>query len=362
MTSRTGTTRMGTRAAATKTRNQIVNATAIPTTDTGRDSAIEIGYSSATFAQALHLRSPRQRRMALGATPGGADNPRVSSRHRRFLAIIHPRWRIDAGDVPRIVTQYPRARNILRYGQPRLTVFTRPSTGRSLGLANWLVYHERTLIRFDVPGFYVIDLSPKASSESLRQVMLTLKDGMREIHNARTGRDLVFLSAGRFDQQVTTRLHRDGGPDEQVLEEAIVDFEHLAGWASVDTISPSAPMTLEIGPGCTDPHLAKVVGRLWKTSGARERPQRRRAAVGRWLQGHSGNARVVAVQVVVHRSRRRTATNRPATVAKLPNTSDEGLGTAAAVNRKFGPGIRGYHPENPGIADYSHSRKRSGRM
>jgi hypothetical protein len=71
--------------------------------------------------------------------------------------------------------------------------------------------------RFDAPGFYLIDLSLNASSETHRQVMRLLKDGMREVHNGRTGLDLIFLSAGRFDQQGATRLHRDGGPDQCFL-------------------------------------------------------------------------------------------------------------------------------------------------
>ena len=47
--------------------------------------------------------------------------------------------------------------------------------------------------------------------------LVPLKEGLGEIHQAHAGQDLVFVSAGRFDQQVTTKLHRDGGPDECFL-------------------------------------------------------------------------------------------------------------------------------------------------
>jgi hypothetical protein len=47
--------------------------------------------------------------------------------------------------------------------------------------------------------------------------MLDLKGHLQQLHESRTGEDLVLLSAGRFDQQVTTKPHRDGGPDECFL-------------------------------------------------------------------------------------------------------------------------------------------------
>jgi hypothetical protein len=80
-----------------------------------------------------------------------------------------------------------------------------------------IIYERVCRTRFDSPGFYLINLGPEASSRSLRQVMVSLKEGLGGIHQARAGQDLVFVSAGRFDQQVTTKLHRDGGPDECFL-------------------------------------------------------------------------------------------------------------------------------------------------
>jgi hypothetical protein len=70
---------------------------------------------------------------------------------------------------------------------------------------------------FRAAGFCLIDLGAEFSSPALRRLMLALKGEMGKIHQSRTGRDLIYLSAARFDQQVSTKPHRDGGPDECFL-------------------------------------------------------------------------------------------------------------------------------------------------
>jgi len=69
---------------------------------------------------------------------------------------------------------------------------------------------------FSTPGFALIDLGDVAST-ALRRAMIDLKGALHLVHSAQTGRDLAYLSAGRFDQQTTTKLHRDGGPAECFL-------------------------------------------------------------------------------------------------------------------------------------------------
>lgn len=77
---------------------------------------------------------------------------------------------------------------------------------------------ERTCrTSFDQPGFCLVDLGRGGSSEGQRALMVELKEALAEIHQAHAGRTLVYQSATRFDQQVTTKLHRDGGPDECFL-------------------------------------------------------------------------------------------------------------------------------------------------
>src|SRR5207253_562812 len=70
---------------------------------------------------------------------------------------------------------------------------------------------------FDSPGFCLIDLGAATSSLVLRKFMVELKIELQRIHKTATTRDLAWLSAGRFDQQTTTKFHRDGGPDECLL-------------------------------------------------------------------------------------------------------------------------------------------------
>jgi len=70
---------------------------------------------------------------------------------------------------------------------------------------------------FSGPGFCLLNLGRDVSSEALRRFMVSLKWRLQAVHQVRRSRDLVFLSAARFDQQTTTKLHRDGGPDECFL-------------------------------------------------------------------------------------------------------------------------------------------------
>lgn len=79
------------------------------------------------------------------------------------------------------------------------------------------VYDRVCRTDFSPPGFCLIDLGQGSSSTALRRFMVSLKQAMQRIHQMRRGCDLIFLSAGRFDQQVTTKPHRDGGPDECFL-------------------------------------------------------------------------------------------------------------------------------------------------
>jgi hypothetical protein len=122
------------------------------------------------------------------------------------------------------------------------------------------VYENVCRTDFDAPGFCLIDLGPDSSSQALREFMLRLKRGLAEVHRARPRRDLVFVSMGRFDQQVTTKLHRDGGPEESLLmlgyepsevtaEVALADYSkcaHELGLTPAEFLDQHNPM---FGPG-----------------------------------------------------------------------------------------------------------------
>lgn len=79
------------------------------------------------------------------------------------------------------------------------------------------IYRRTCRVDFDSPGFCVLSLGDQLDSQILRQIMVDLKRDMASIHESKTDKSLVYLSAGRFDQQETTRPHLDGGPQECLL-------------------------------------------------------------------------------------------------------------------------------------------------
>ena len=70
---------------------------------------------------------------------------------------------------------------------------------------------------FSRPGFCLVDCGVSCSSQRLRSCMVQLAAGLRDWEHARSGRELVCQGVTRFDQQESTRPHRDGGPAECLL-------------------------------------------------------------------------------------------------------------------------------------------------
>jgi hypothetical protein len=70
---------------------------------------------------------------------------------------------------------------------------------------------------FSQPGFTLIDLGTEWTARRFRETLIALTAALDEVYRERFGRRLVYLSLGRFDQQATTRAHRDGAPDESIL-------------------------------------------------------------------------------------------------------------------------------------------------
>lgn len=66
-------------------------------------------------------------------------------------------------------------------------------------------------------GFAVMVLPAETSSRELRRHMTALKELLSQMHTAKWGEGLEYLSLGRFDQQNTTRLHLDGAPERSFL-------------------------------------------------------------------------------------------------------------------------------------------------
>lgn len=70
---------------------------------------------------------------------------------------------------------------------------------------------------FGQPGFALLNLGPDYGSEAQRQPMVELKRQFDQLERQYRERRLAYQSMGRFDQEVTTKPHRDGGPNESVL-------------------------------------------------------------------------------------------------------------------------------------------------
>jgi hypothetical protein len=79
------------------------------------------------------------------------------------------------------------------------------------------VYNRVCRTTFELPGFCVINAGATLGSVPFRQLMVDIKQKMAAIHEQRTGKTLIYLSAARFDQQNSTKPHLDGGPDESLL-------------------------------------------------------------------------------------------------------------------------------------------------
>ncbi len=93
------------------------------------------------------------------------------------------------------------------------------------------VYARACRTDFQSPGFCLINFGSEMSSHEFRAIMVSLYEQLNSIHHERSGRELVVMSAARFDQQMTTKPHRDGGPDESLLllgyEPSAVDADLL---------------------------------------------------------------------------------------------------------------------------------------
>jgi len=79
------------------------------------------------------------------------------------------------------------------------------------------VYERVCRSDFSVPGYCLVSVEEIGDSVAFRRLMVELKNELSEIHLQRAGKRLGYLSLGRFDQQVTTKFHLDGGPAECFL-------------------------------------------------------------------------------------------------------------------------------------------------
>src|SRR5437764_7680534 len=70
---------------------------------------------------------------------------------------------------------------------------------------------------FSQPGYALLDLGPVLDPPRFRAAVIALAAALGDAFRNRDGRALWLMWRNRFDQQVSTRPHRDGAPDESVL-------------------------------------------------------------------------------------------------------------------------------------------------
>lgn len=89
--------------------------------------------------------------------------------------------------------------------------------------------------------------------------MVEIKNAMSAFHRARTGRLLNYFWLGRFNQQTTTKFHRDNAPEESILllgyepttvpgRLFIADYSKVAeriGWEPQELLEKRNPMFAE---------------------------------------------------------------------------------------------------------------------
>lgn len=70
---------------------------------------------------------------------------------------------------------------------------------------------------YDRPGFSLLKLGLDLDSSRFRHFMNALKEALSLEQQRSDGRKLSYFSLGRFDQQVSTKFHLDGGPEDSFL-------------------------------------------------------------------------------------------------------------------------------------------------
>src|SRR5262245_15051296 len=100
---------------------------------------------------------------------------------------------------------------------PRSAYYTElselPDSG-NLGPVAERVFRQVFRHDFTAPGTALLSLDADVGSVALRRLMVALKESLDGLYRERTGQRLAYLSMARFDQQVTTKFHLDGAPEE----------------------------------------------------------------------------------------------------------------------------------------------------
>lgn len=80
-----------------------------------------------------------------------------------------------------------------------------------------VIFQQTCRAEFSAPGFSLLPLGQDGTSRALRELMLHLFEELSRLCQAERGTELTALSMSRFNQQTSTKPHRDGGPAESLL-------------------------------------------------------------------------------------------------------------------------------------------------
>jgi len=104
----------------------------------------------------------------------------------------------------------------------------------------WQVAQRVFRVDTTKPGFALVDFGSAGEPRTYRRLLVEMGLGLRRAYAQQYSGRLGFIWVGRFDQQTTTRPHRDGAPAGSVLmlgyepsavpaQLALVDYARLAG-------------------------------------------------------------------------------------------------------------------------------------
>ncbi len=99
---------------------------------------------------------------------------------------------------------------------PKEYMVTSAQTGNLQEQAS-AMFRQTGRVRFENAGFSLWPLGRDLGSTRLRQVMLEVLDHLSRFCQDHFGRPLEALSMSRFNQQASTKPHRDSGPPQSLL-------------------------------------------------------------------------------------------------------------------------------------------------
>ena len=114
------------------------------------------------------------------------------------------------------------------------------------------MFHQTCRRDLKPAGFSLAQFGTEGNSRRFRRLMLEILDELSNCSLEQSGRELLALSMSRFNQQTTTKPHRDGGPEESLLllgyeptpidsRLSLADYSRCAFRSGADALGVSGP-------------------------------------------------------------------------------------------------------------------------